>query len=100
MKQFEYKLFENDQNHLRANESDYRKLDVFLNELGDDGWQLVDYHQSEGRQYMIMMREKKESFIKLSKDDIEEIHYSAQNMDKGDFVKEFISDYPNLFTES
>lgn len=41
----------------------------------------------------------KKSFIKLSKDDIEEIHYSAQSMDRGDFVKEFISDYPNLFKE-
>lgn len=58
MKKFEYKLFVNDHNHLQATESDYTELQVYLNELGDDGWQLVNYYQFNEVQYMIMMREK------------------------------------------
>ena len=58
MKKYEYKLFENDQNHLRVQYPDHGKLDVYLNELGYDGWQLVNYHQFNGVEYIIMMREK------------------------------------------
>ena len=53
MKKFEYKLMTNDQRHV-----DSKDLDEFLNEVGQEGWELVDYQMMDwGTQHMIFKRE-------------------------------------------
>lgn len=55
MKKFEYKIVDNDQRKL-----DHVKLIDFLNEHGNDGWELVDFQTQGGIQSMIFIKERED----------------------------------------